>query len=358
MNETMLFVDDDPNLLQGLQRMLRSKRHEWDMTFVSSPLLALKEMERRCFDVVVTDMRMPEMDGAELLSKVKVICSKSVRIILSGQADVDIIMRAITSTHQYLSKPCDPELLKATIEKASRLRRLMKNEELEEFISQLKCLPAQPENLAILKDELTKDNPSIQQIGMAIAGDIGLSTKVIQLTSSSFFGSKRETVSAKEAVGILGVELLRTLCLEHNVFTESVTGSIGALDLRMLHKRGQCVIDRAQSLAVDAKIENLSCDISSAIGLMCRAGCIVLSLFSPEKYAEVVKLGIESKESIKKELELFGVSHADVGAYLLGLWGLPDPVIEAAQRHHELNGDNWAENSLLGCIQKAESEIQ
>src|SRR5437870_1863054 len=118
MKERVLFVDDDQALLDGLRRVLRSERQIWDMTFVADSTEALNIISQQCFDVVVSDMRMPNLNGAQLLSEVKKICPISVRIILSGQADLDLIVEAVASAHQFLSKPCETNDLRSTIRRA------------------------------------------------------------------------------------------------------------------------------------------------------------------------------------------------------------------------------------------------
>src|SRR5438093_827737 len=115
MKTRILFIDDETLVLQGLQRMLRSMRNDWEMEFVESGAKALERIAQVGFDVVVSDMRMPGMNGAELLAEVMKRNPKTVRLILSGHADKELILKCVGSTHQYLAKPCDPEALKATI---------------------------------------------------------------------------------------------------------------------------------------------------------------------------------------------------------------------------------------------------
>lgn len=336
MNETVLFVDDDSNLLQGLQRMLRSKRKDWEMTFVSGPRQALEQMEKRCFDVIVTDMRMPEMDGAELLLRVKSICPRSVRIVLSGQAELGTIMKAIGSTHQYLSKPCDAELLKATIDRAAYLRKVMNNEALEEFISGLEHIPAQPDVYDQVIDAVNAEKPSIEKISTVIARDIGMAAKILQLVNSSFFGPKCDVVDIYGAIGSLGVELLRKLIISHGIFTRSETGYVGGVSLELLNRHSISIGNFALRIATLEGIPRTEANVCSLTGLLHDIGKIVLSLYAPEKYKEILaigNLGQEEEGWSEKEFELFGTTHSEVGAYLLGIWGLPKSVVDAASHH-------------------------
>jgi len=110
----VLFVDDEPRILDGRRRMLRSMRHEWKMSFAETGQEALAILANQPFDVVVVDMRMPGMDGVQLLSEVRKR-HQIIRIVLSGTADREAILRAVGLAHQYLSKPCDAETLKSVL---------------------------------------------------------------------------------------------------------------------------------------------------------------------------------------------------------------------------------------------------
>ena len=127
----VLFVDDEPKVLEGLRRMLRAYRREWTMEFCEGAEQAMAAMAREHFDVVVTDMRMPGMDGAELLTRVRDQYPDTVRIVLSGQSEQERILRAVGPAHQYLSKPCDPEFLRLTITRASMLNKRLINPQLK-----------------------------------------------------------------------------------------------------------------------------------------------------------------------------------------------------------------------------------
>ena len=144
MNKRILFVDDEPAVLQGLQRSLRGMRQEWEMEFAASGREALETMARSPFDVVITDMRMPEMDGAQLLDQVRKRFPQTVRIVLSGQSDRETILRSIGPTHQYMAKPCDLEDLKQKLTHTFALRELLADPRLKEIVCQLENIPSLP----------------------------------------------------------------------------------------------------------------------------------------------------------------------------------------------------------------------
>ena len=108
MPKRLLFVDDEAMVLSGLRRALHGMRAEWDMHFVDGAEAALKILDEMPFDVVVSDMRMPKMDGAQLLERVKMRHPDVIRMVLSGQSSRAAVLRSLAPAHQFLSKPCDP----------------------------------------------------------------------------------------------------------------------------------------------------------------------------------------------------------------------------------------------------------
>ena len=142
MKSKILFVDDEPMVLQGLRRMLRSLAGGWDMTFVESGAEALEQLAATPFDVVVTDMRMPVMKGAELLERVRTLHPRAIRLILSGQSSEETMLASVGPAHQFLAKPCDANRLKDTVRRACALRGLLDNVNLQRLLSQLGSLPS------------------------------------------------------------------------------------------------------------------------------------------------------------------------------------------------------------------------
>src|SRR5581483_5953516 len=170
----ILFVDDEPNILQGLQRMLRPMRHEWDIAFAQSGPEALKLLEQSPFDIVVSDMRMPRMNGAQFLAEVRDRHPQIVRIILTGQSDQEAILRAIGSTHQYLSKPCNADTLKSTVARACALRDLLASDALKKLVSKMTTLPSPSSLYCQMIAALEAPNTSLHQVAEIVAKDVGM----------------------------------------------------------------------------------------------------------------------------------------------------------------------------------------
>ena len=147
-------MDDDPNVLTGLRNVLRTKRREWDMVFAIGPEEALAKLAEGPFDVVVSDMRMPRMDGATLLARVKEMQPSAVRMILSGQTELESAMKSVFIAHMFLSKPCDPTLLQQVVDRACRLQAILNSDELRASAGKVEMLPAAPKTYVALNAAL------------------------------------------------------------------------------------------------------------------------------------------------------------------------------------------------------------
>jgi YesN/AraC family two-component response regulator len=203
MKRRILFVDDEPMVLNGLQRTLRKMRRDWDMTFVGSGREALDVLGKKPMDVIVSDLRMPEMDGGRLLAEVKKQHPNVVRIILSGQLDQEMTLKSVQLAHQSLSKPCDAEVLKHTLAKLFALRDFLSDESIKSIISQIESLPSLPAIYTEIVAEMQSDDPSIKKVGEIISKDISMTAKILQMVNSAFFGLFQKIKSPEQAVMML-----------------------------------------------------------------------------------------------------------------------------------------------------------
>jgi putative nucleotidyltransferase with HDIG domain len=331
----ILFVDDEPNVLQGLERMLRCMRHEWDMVFAGSAQDALSILSREPMDVVVTDMRMPGMDGAELLNHVMKQYPHIVRIILSGQSDREIIMKSIGPTHQFLSKPCGAEKIKATIARAFALHDVLADEELKELVSNMKSLPSLPSLYLELMQELQSPDFTMRRVGEIISKDVGMTAKILQLVNSAFFGLRTHVSDPIHAAKLLGADIIKALVLSVQIFSKFDQNKLKSISLKNLLDHSLSVASFAKEIAIHENQNQKITDNALIAGMLHDTGKLVLADNFPEQYSRTFALANNRGIPIwEAELKTIGSTHADVGAYLLGLWGLPDDIVEAVAFHH------------------------
>lgn len=335
MNPRVLFVDDELNVLSGLRRLLRAQRGAWDLHFASGATEALELFAAKPFDVLVTDMRMPGMDGAELLARVAADYPNTVRLVLSGQSEHERIFRAIGPAHQFLSKPCEEKVLVSTINRACNLQSQIQNDSIRKLISRVGDLPSLPEIYKRLVTELESDNASIERVGRIIESDLAMSLKVLQLVNSSFFGLPQHVTCPRHAVSLLGLNVIRPLCLTAAAFSQQQDPCIEGFSLSAAVDHGLAVATAARRIAdLEANDAQLTDDAFIA-GMLHDIGKLTLATTLPDGFRESWQLSRdESIPLYEAEAQVFGTSHAEVGAYLLDLWGLPTPIIEAVALHH------------------------
>jgi len=331
----ILFVDDEPKVLDGIKRMLRPMRREWEMTFAPGGQEALATLAERPFDIVVSDMRMPGMDGVQLLTEVMRRYPRIVRIALSGHSEREMVLRAVGPTHQYLAKPCDPQILKTAIARACALRDVLSNDALRQSISQMQSLPSLPELYVEMVEELRSTDASMKRAGEIISTDMGMTAKVLQLVNSAFFGLQRHISNVSEAAMLLGLDTLQALVLSIHVFSQYDRARAAGLCLDTLQNHSVATGTLAKRISTAEGCEAKACDHALMAGLLHDAGKLVLAANLPEQYRRMLAMVRDAATfPWVAEEQVFGTTHAEVGAYLLGLWGLPDPIVEAIAFHH------------------------
>jgi len=333
MMTRVLFVDDEQRVLDGLRRQLRGLRDEWEMEFCGSGAEALALMNEAPVDVVVSDMKMPGMNGAELLTRVSHEHPETVRIVLSGHADREAILKSVGPAHQYLAKPCEPEVVRATISRACALRRILRDENLKTLVSKIDALPSLPSLYLEITSALQDENTSLAAIGKLIGMDIGMSAQVLKVVNSAFFGIKREVADVTTAISYLGLDTIKALVLSAGVFKQFEGQELELFSLEGLWSHSQRTAHLARALAKAEGFEKEQIDQTFVSGMMHDVGKLVLIAGVPELYQQVLHRTEQGGTTSEAEREILGANHGELGGYLMGLWGLPDPVVEGVAYH-------------------------
>lgn len=347
----VLFVDDQPSILLGLERMLCPMRSQWRMTFCPNARAAIEVLRNDPADIVISDMRMPDTDGVAFLNEVRARWPETVRIILSGYADQGAALRSVAVAHQFLAKPCDPEIIFAKVGEAFDLQNRMSRRELRKLVGGLSTLPRIPRSLQAINDALSEADVSLKKVAITIERDPGSAAKLLQLVNSAFFGLPRQVTNLVEAVAYLGVSRIRDIILATEVtdlFHCSAPELISIV---------QEVNDHSAMIAAKARqlVKPRHAHDAFTAGLLHDIGRLILATTAPDRYAPIERKRREGHDLIELETEEFGVTHADVGAYLLRLWGLPLPLIDAVARHHDEIGPDASEHPIAAAVKQAEA---
>jgi HD-like signal output (HDOD) protein len=329
----VLFVDDDEYLLEGLRDALRPQRRRWDMTFVADANEALAVLAEKSHDVIVSDLRMPGIDGAALLARVREVDPAAVRIVLSGQADLEMLARAAGVAHRLLAKPCEVEDLVEMIDRSCALQELTTRVEARRRKGGSSALPSVPRLYARLTELLASGEASAADAAAIVEEDMALAAKVLQLANSAYFGRREPVSRLRDAVAYLGLETLRAVTLAAAVFQDSkVDPPIPGFELEALQLQCTRVAHLARAMAAEAGSRE---DVFAA-GLLHDVGLLVLAIEDRDALGMIVARAEREDRpvhEIERDLGLYG--HAEIGAHLLALWGLPHTVTDAVARHHQ-----------------------
>jgi HD-like signal output (HDOD) protein len=334
MNKHLLFVDDEPLVLQGMRRALHSMRQEWKMTFVEGAAAALEALRQQPYDAIISDMRMPVMDGALLLEEVKKSHPEVVRVVLSGQSSRDALLRSIAPAHQYLTKPCDPQELKTRLAQAFAMRDLLGNETVKALVSGLKTVPSLPAVYDKLMAELRSEDASIAKIAKIISKDVGMTAKILQLANSAFIGLRCRVSSPAHAVSVIGTEMVRSLVLSVHVFCQFEGRAEVASYWPALWTHSVQAATLAQRIAASMSCPKALGEECFTAGLLHDIGKVILLAEMPRQYQQILQQASAGTATVMSaEKECLGCTHAQVGAYLMGIWGLPHPLVNAVAFH-------------------------
>jgi len=339
MNENLkkriLFVDDEPMVLKGLQRTLRKMRDVWEMAFASSAQEALAILDNNPMDVIISDMKMPEMDGTQLLAQVKQRHPHVVRLILSGHVEQETTIKSVQFAHQCLSKPCDVEVLKQTLAKLFALRDILSDESIKKIVSQIESLPSLPAIYTQIMAEMQSEDPSIKNVGAIIGRDISMTAKILQVVNSVFFGLPQKISNPQQAVMLLGLEAIKSLVLSVKIFSEFSQKKNSWFDMDAIFNHSISVSTHAKAIVRSEKMDQDVINYSLMAGLLHDLGKLILATNFKDTYRQLLTESQNSNlELWELEHETFGTSHAEIGAYLMGLWNLENPIIEAIAFHH------------------------
>lgn len=335
MKTRILFVDDEQPVLDGFRLMLRSRRAEWTARFCSNADEAMDVLAAEEIDIVIADMRMPGKDGASLLEEVQERYPSIVRVILSGYSEMESVLRSVKPAHQFLSKPCNPEVLFETIERVKQLRNILTDSSVVHVVSRLGTLPAMPSLFLKIQIELGSADPSLNRIGALVEQDMGLSASILKVVNSSFFGIFNKVSSPAHAVNLLGVDVIKGLVLGIKFIREFDSSQYSNYSLEKLWAHSLQTAYFAKAIARQQQFDDDTVADCFSAGLLHDIGKFVLATASPEQYRAVLDR-VQAGGGVVRDMEdeVLGVTHDQIGAYLLGLWGISMATVKAVYAHH------------------------
>jgi HD-like signal output (HDOD) protein len=326
----VLFVDDEAFMLRSMERYVRTWADRWEVVCVSEADDAFRALERQTFDVVVSDLHMPSMDGVELLREVQKRHPETVRMILSGNADRYRAAVATSAAHQFLDKSASPGMLRRALERAHAMRGVLADSELRAVVTSENALASAPALVSELALALQSPRVSMMQVGAIVERDVAMTARILQVVSSAFFALPRQMTDAGEAIAFLGAETVHALVVQAKLF-EVFEPTAEHFDMESFQALSLTTSQLSRDIARSVGIESLS----AMAGMLLDVGLLLLAARTPSRWddaaARAARTGVPLHVA---ERERLGTTHAEVGAYLLGVWGVDDDVVYAVAHHH------------------------
>lgn len=351
----ILFVEDDPIVMDNMRRVLSVMRRQWDMKFFKSAEEALESMMERPFDVIVTDFDMPGMNGSELLAMAQYQFPRAVRVLMAEAGEADTSIAGAAVAHRILRKPCDPSELSFAILRAYELEQRLSDPDLQSMISEVGILPSPSQSVIALNDLLARDDANIEEIVEIVQDNVSMTAKLLQVVNSAYFSLRSPITDVRDAITYLGLDAVRNLCVAMELLKtfEEAPAMVQAI-VDEIHERSVAVAHLAREIAPSRQ----KASAAYAAALLHDIGLLVFACQMPERFLELRVQTMRSSLALTEvELEVFGAHHADVGAHLLDLWGLPFEIIEAVARHHDAMEVPTTELDVLHAVHIAEAIV-
>jgi HD-like signal output (HDOD) protein len=355
MKKSICFAGFADSELPALRAAVATGNSLWECCFVADAPATLALLAEQPLDALVADMSMSGKSGAELLRDVREKFPNTLGFIVGNVTDQELIINCIGGTHQFIRRPFQPAKLVATLQRGLKLDAWLSNDELRKLAPRLRRMPSLPSTYFNLIKEIESDSVTTQNIGAVIARDPVVTARLLQMVNSAAFALVQKVTDPIDAVAVLGIETIKSLVLCLQVFTQSDEARAAGLSLEILWEHSLLVAKFARQITLKQTGDARLASDAFTAGLLHDVGRIVIASNLPKEYAAVVASAREKSHPLhEEETAQLGVNHAQVGAYLLGLWGLPATLVEATAGHHAPGDTAFArEFSLLGAVHAA-----
>ncbi|HOP49334.1 MAG TPA: HDOD domain-containing protein [Ignavibacteriales bacterium] len=328
-NLKLLIVDDEQPILSALKSLLR--KENYDIYTVDNPKEAIKLLFTDKFDIVISDMRMPEINGIALLEKAADFNPNSYRIILSGYEDRNIVFGAIASgyAHAYMMKPWEDQFLKDVLSRSAKIVENVVKVDNKILLSKLNSLPTESKFSEYISNIINDEDISIDKLSEMIVKSPAILSKLLHLSNSVYIGSIGRITTAKEAIHFLGINYVVTL-LNSFEFINSFYNTLPPiikffLDswLEISSKRAKIVEMIIQSNESSTKNER---DLSVIVAMFWDLAILIEACLFPDHFIKI--LDNNYKVTRENALKKFGDNFYFLGTLLLEIWNFPYIIIE------------------------------
>ncbi|MBI9071738.1 MAG: HDOD domain-containing protein [Melioribacteraceae bacterium] len=334
MKTKILFLSKHKNHFDEILPKFKDEDDRFEFKYCKNTENPDKLLDENNFDIIIVDSEIEPIDIIEFLTLVKRKKPKAIRVAFANSSFKSMGTPLSQLCHRIFSNPLDPDHVYLTIKKFVSLKKYITNEKIVKVVNNISELPTLPDTYFKLETELSSENVSMHRISEIITHDMAFTSKVLQIVNSSFFGLKKKVTLPSQAVNYLGRNVLKSLILYHKLYLSfKINDDIKDYFEKMwIHSNK--VGRFAEELIYQAYYNEIGMIEDAYIGgLLHDIGKVVMLSVDGYPY-DVFNLMKEKQCRFSQaEYELYDVSHSDVAAYFLALWGLPERIVEAVYSH-------------------------
>ncbi|MBI4848946.1 MAG: HDOD domain-containing protein [Nitrospirae bacterium] len=340
--QTILFVDDELSILNSLRRLLQDEA--WDLIFAESGEKGLELLNKQEVDIIISDVRMPGMDGITFLKQVKELYPHVVRIFLSGYADRSAIVQALSEgcAQQLVSKPWEDDELKGIIRdallQAEELKQ--KGKGLQKIINSISTLRTMPQTYFEIKKCFSHINTvSIERLAEIIEQDTSISAELLRWANSALFGQMHKVDTVERALMVLGIDIIEGLVLSYSIIGPISSGSRSAtgFDLKDFQTHSLSCGILAKMLAGRLPhMDDKEAERAFTAGLLHDMGKLVEEMCLADDFKKIMDTArLKNSLLIEAEYDVLETNHEEIGRHLAEWWSMPSFLVNAIRWHHE-----------------------
>jgi HD-like signal output (HDOD) protein/CheY-like chemotaxis protein len=351
----VLFVGEEQPLWQDIRQQRNGFGSEWQANFAKTGPEALARLEKEDFAAVVADVQLLDMSGVDLLDAVLQRQCNAIRILLSESSDLQSTVKCIGKAHHHLLKPCDAAMVLTALEEGLNPSGWRPSKSVQDLIGKMRWVPSPPNIYFRIAMEMDSPSASVETVGRIIAEDPPTTAKVLQMANSAVFGLHMQVNEPADAVAYIGMEAARTLVLLAHTFSEFDRLPRSGFSIDELWYHSVLVGQIARRIALVEQAGSEVAEQAYAAGLLHDLGKVMFAANLPVPFGQALILANQGEHKLHlAETQLFGANHAEIGACLLEIWGLPAPIVEAVAFHHQPEAAGNKNFSALTAVHAAD----
>ncbi len=346
---SILFTDDNLAIIESLKKMSTTFNKFWVSSFAVGGNEAIELLESKSFDVVITDLEMPEFNGVKLLKYIKKKYPHIIRIVYSGEFTKEVIQRISPFAHRFIAKPCNTEKMLNSIDSTMFIHRVLDKKKIKKVLTNIGSVPSLPRIYTELINRVDDEEFSLKEAAQLISSDVGMSVNILK--QINLLGVGEEIKSIEQAVTLLGLDSIKSIVLSNHIFTTFQPLYIPHFSQEQLIRHSMLAAVFAKEIAFIETGDRSIAESAFVVGVIHDFGTLIFANSFTKKYSSVMnRVHDDFRPVVEVERNLIGVSHAEVGSYLLALWGFPEPILRAVAFHENADTHAMGSEPLLTAI--------